>query len=187
MSEILSWNIDKEKLIDYRAEGWTKDFFASSPNNEYGVVVYNIQEWRMGAECGLIGIYSNSKNPIIELNSKRTWIWFDYEKTFYFLKESNCVLCRIIIQNKMTFEIEFPFVFINLKKKKFALFGFSDYTSIYYGLEEVEENKAKLVEVNSEELEYSKREKHTNKIVDLSKLKWNKLTDFDRASEKYYK
>lgn len=179
MDEILNWNIDKEQLFDYKTGGWIEDYFITSPNNEYGIVVYNINEWRMGAECGLIGIYSNPKKPTLELNLNWIWIWFVYEKTFYFLEKSNCIVCQTIAKNIMTSEIEFPFVFINLKREKIAFFYFSDYTSIYYGLEEVEKNKAKLIEVNPKELEYSKKEKRTNEIVDLDELKWFKLTDFD--------
>ena len=78
MNEILDWNIDKEQLTDYKTESWIEDYFITSPNNEYGIIIYNIEEWRMGAESGLIGIYSNSKMPKLVLNSSRTWIWFAY-------------------------------------------------------------------------------------------------------------
>ncbi|RYH72141.1 hypothetical protein EVU94_13820 [Flavobacteriaceae bacterium 144Ye] len=185
MNEILSWNINKEKLIDYKAEGWTEDYFVSSPNNEYGIIVYNIEEWRMEAYAGLIGIYSNSENPKLELNSSRTWIYFQNDKTFDFLEKSECIVCRKPAHNPNNPKGGFPFIIINLKKKKFAFFDF-DPTSIYYGLKETEKNKAKLIEVHPRDLEYLNREKRTNEIVDLEKLKWLDLIDFDRALEKYY-
>ncbi|RKS42482.1 hypothetical protein BC962_3296 [Gillisia mitskevichiae] len=181
MNEILSWNINKKKLIDYKPEGWIEDYFTSSPNNEYGIIVYNIKEWSMGAEYGVFGIYSNSENPKLELNSSRIWIYFQSLKTFDFLEKSDCIVCRKPANNSKG---GFPFLLINLKNKKFAFFDF-DATSIYYGLEETEKNKVKLIEIHPEEIKILNRKKRTNEIIDLEKLKWIDLVDFDRALEKY--
>ena len=181
----MSWNIDKENLIDYKADNWIEDYFITSPNNEYGIVVYNIHEWRMGAESGLIGIYKNENKPTLELNSSRTSIWFDFERTFYFLEKSDCIVCKKPAYNPNSLKGDFPFVLIKIKKKKFAFFDF-DSTSTYYGLEELEENRARLIEINPKELEILDREKRTNEIIDLEKLNWLDLIDFDRALEKYF-
>ena len=151
MSERLKWNIDKEKLVDYKAERWTEDYFISSPNNDYGIIVYNIKEWSMLSYAGIIGIYSNYENPKKELNSSQTWIWFDDDKTFYFLEKSDCIACRKPAYNPNTSKGDFPFIIINLKKQKFAFIEF-DGTSIYYGLEETEKNKARLIEVHPKDL-----------------------------------
>ncbi|MEE9363818.1 MAG: hypothetical protein V3U92_14550 [Cellulophaga sp.] len=185
MNEILNWNIDKEQLIDYKTDGWIEYYFMTSPNNEYGIVVYNIHEWRMGAESGLIGIYSNPEKPILELNSSRTWIWFAYGKTFDFLNKSECIVCKKPANNPNNSKGGFSFVFINLKKKRFAFYDFDD-TSIYYGVKELEKDKAKLFEIHPKELELLNKEKRTNEIIGLTKLKWFNLVDFDRAMEKYY-
>ncbi|CAM4405677.1 hypothetical protein [Zobellia nedashkovskayae] len=181
----MSWNIDKEKLIDYKSESWTEDYFVSTPNNEYGIVVYNIEEWRMGAYAGLIGIYSNSENPKRVLNSSRTSIYFQNDQTFDFLEKSDCIVCRKPAHNSNNLKGDFPFILINLKKNQFAFYEF-DSMSVYYGLKETEKNKAKLIEVHPRELEVLNKERRTNEIVDLDKLKWLDLINFDRALEKYY-
>ncbi|WP_010135425.1 hypothetical protein [Ochrovirga pacifica] len=185
MNEILDWNIDKGQLTDYKIDGWIEDYFITSPNNEYGIVVYNIEEWRMGAESGLIGIYSNSKNPKLVLNSSRTWIWFAYGKTFDFLNESECIVFKKPAYKPNGSKGGFPFVFLNLKKRRFAFYDF-DNTSIYYGVKELEKDIAQLFEIHPKELELLNREKRTNEIIDLTELKWFDMTDFDRALEKYY-
>lgn len=185
MNKKLNWNIDKTKLIDYKSESWSDDYFISSPKNKYGIVVYNINEWRMGAYSGIIGIFSNSENPKVELNSSRTSIYFQSEKTFDFLEKSDCIVCRKPANNSNNLKGGFPFMIINMKNRKFAFYDF-DFTSIYYGFQETEKNKAKLIEVHPKELERLKKEKRTNEIIDLEKLKWLELIDFNRALEKYY-
>jgi hypothetical protein len=184
MNEILQWNIKKEKLVDYKAESWTEDYFIASPNNEFGIFVYNIEEWRMLAYGGIIGIYSNPENPNIELNSSRTWIWFQDDKTFDFLEKSDCIACRKPAYNSNNTKGDFPFLLINIKQRKFGFIEF-DGTSIYYGLEEIEKNKAKIIEVYSKDLDNLNIEKRTNEIINLDKLKWFDLIDFGRALEKY--
>ncbi|APZ47427.1 hypothetical protein BW723_14535 [Polaribacter reichenbachii] len=185
MNEKLNWNIDKTKLIDYKSESWSNDYFISSPNNKYGIVVYNINESRMGAYAGLIGIYSNFKNPKIELNSSQTWIYFQDEKTFSFLEKSECIVCRKPASNSKNLKDGFPFIIINMKNRQFAFLDFN-YTSIYYGIEETELFKAKLIEIHPKDIEYLNDKKRTNEIIDLENLKWLEFIDFNRALEKYY-
>lgn len=139
----------------------------------------------MGTFSGLIGIYSNPSNPNLELNSSRTSIYFQYDKTFHFLVASDCVVGRKPAYNANSSKGDCPFIFINLKKKKFAFLDFN-FTSIYYGFEEVGKNKAKLIEINSRDLPPANKEKRTNEIVDLEKLNWIDLVDFDQALEKYF-
>jgi hypothetical protein len=66
MNDSLTWNIDKSKLTDYKKEGWIEDFFVVTPNGNFGILVYNIDEWRMLSYEGILGIYSNPENPKIE-------------------------------------------------------------------------------------------------------------------------
>ena len=178
------WNIDKSKLADYRKNEWNEDYFIATPNNKYGILVYNIDEFRMSAYAGFISIYSNPKDPKQELNSYQTWIWFDEENTFDFLERSGCIVCRKPVS---TFNPEigtYPFLLINMDQRIFGFIEF-DYTSIYYGIDEVEAGKAILTENHPGNFENMESEKRTGEIFDLREIEWFNLYDFDRAEEKY--
>ncbi len=186
MKESSEWNIDPSKLTDYKKEGWTEDYFISTPNNDFGILVYNIDEWRMLSYAGLLGIYSNPTNPKLELNSGKTWIWFDNDKTFSFLDTSNCIACRKPAYNQNSKKDDFPFILINLLDKKFGFIEFNA-TSIYYGLKEIEKGKIKIIEIHPKDLErFKPTEKRTDEIIDLATIQWFDLNDFDRALEKYH-
>jgi hypothetical protein len=119
------------------------------------------------------------------LNSDKTWIWFDNEKTFSFLEKSNCIACRKPAYNPNSNKGDFPFLLINLKDRKFGFIEF-DSTAICYGLEEMEEGKVEIIEVHSKDLESIKpSKKRTNEIINLSTVKWFDLNEFNRALEKY--
>lgn len=186
MSKSSEWKIDPSELTDYKKEGWTEDYFISTPNNDFGILVYNIDEWRMLSYAGLLGIYSSPKNPKLELNSGKTWIWFDNDRTFSFLETSNCIACRKPAYNQNSKKDDFPFILINLRDKKFGFIEFNA-TSIYYGLEEIEQGKIKIIEVHPKDLErFKPTEKRTDEIIDLKTIQWFDLNDFDRALDKYH-
>lgn len=106
------WNIDTSKLANYKKEGWREDYFASTPKNDFGILVYNIDEWRILSYAELLGIYSTPENPKLELNSGKICIWYDNEKTFSFLEKSNC----IAVENLLTTRI-------GIKGKRTPLFS----------------------------------------------------------------
>ena len=185
MNEFSKWNIDTKKLTAYKKEGWTEDYFVTTTKKDFGILVYNIDEWRMLSYAGLLGVFSNAENPKLELNSGKTWVWFDNEKTFSFLDNSNCIACRKPAYNPNSNKGDFPFLLINLKDKKFGFIEF-DGTSIYYGLEEIEQGKVKIIEVHPKDLEGIKTSnKRTNEIINLSTVQWFDLNEYDKALEKY--
>lgn len=185
MNEFSKWNIDTNNLTDYKKEGWTEDYFVTTEKKDFGILVYNIDEWRMLSYAGILAVFSNSENPKIELNSGKTWVWFDNEKTFSFLDSSNCIACRKPAYDPNSNKGDFPFLLINLKDKKFGFIEF-DSTSIYYGLEEIAQGEIKIIEVHPKDLENIKSSnKRTNEIINLSTVKWFDLNEFDKALEKY--
>ncbi len=185
MNEFSKWNIDTNKLTDYKKGGWTEDYFVTTAKKDLGILVYNIDEWRMLSYAGLLGVFSNSENPKLELNSGKTWVWFDNEKTFSFLENSNCIACRKPAYNPNSNKGDFPFLLINLKEKKFGFIEF-DATSIYYGLEEIALGEVKIIEVHPKDLEnINSVNKRTNETINLSTVQWFDLSEFDMALEKY--
>lgn len=185
MSKTLEWNIDVNELAGYKNDGWTEDYFITRSNKDFGILVYNINEWRMLSYAGHFGLYSNQAKPILELNSDKTWICFDNERTFSFLEMSNCIACRILAFDPSSNSGGMPFLILNLKDKKFGFIEF-DNTSIYYGLEEIEDEKIKIIEVHPKDLKrIASADKRTNEIVDLATLPWFDWSDFDTALEKY--
>ena len=184
MQKSIIWNIDKRKLSNYKKEGWAEDYFVVTAKTNIGILVYNIEEFRMLSYAGFLAIYSNPENPKLELNSGKTWIWFDNEKTFSFLENSNCIAFRKPAYNPNSNKGDFPFLLINIKDKKFGFIEF-DGASIYYGLEDFEYQKVKIIEIHPKDLE-SIQEKRTNEVIDLSKIKWFDIDAFDKALDKYF-
>lgn len=184
MVEYKKWEIDKSKLKSYKDDGWVEDFFTLSPNQELGIIVYNIDEWRMMSYAGLVAICSNPTNPKIELNSDTTWIWFDNDKTFYYMEKSGCIACRKPAFDPKSSKGDFPFLIINMKNKSFGFLEF-DGSSIYYGLEEVEKNRIRIFEVYPEELKRLNRPTRQGEEICLTNLTWYDLRQFDDALKLY--
>lgn len=184
MSTPRPWKIHKHLLKDYQKPDYSKDYFVSTPDNKYGILVYNIDEWRMLSYAGFVAIYSTPESPILQLNSKESWIWFDNENTFYYFQQSNCFAFRKPAYKPKHPKSGDPFLIINFEKRAFGFIRF-DATSIYYGLEEIEASKVKLFVAHPKELASLKGKKRTNEVINLDHLEWFDLKYFDHALEAY--
>lgn len=181
----MDWKIKLNHLAKYKAGGWTEDFFRTTPDAEYGILIYNIDEWRMGAYGGLFAIFSNKKRPILELNSSETWINFQNNDSFCFLENSDCLVFRLpFLYQEVGFKEGFPFLLLQIKKKRFAFYDF-DISSPYYNLKDLGKNKAEIIEQHPLELQNMEAKSRKGEIIDFDQLQWFDLNEFDRASEKY--
>ena len=142
MKNVEEWNINKNQLSEYHEPVWTKDYLFK-PNNNIGILAYNIDEYRMGTYSSHFAVSSNKQNPITEFNPLKTRILFSDDKTFYFLEESDCIAFRKEIFNLNGNEKWFPFVILNIKSRKFSFIEF-DNSSIYFGIKEIKKNKVKI-------------------------------------------
>jgi len=169
---VTDWNIDKSKLLDYENSEWNFDKFYETTDKKYGIFFYNIEEFRMLAYGSKFAIFNNSKSNVPLLNLKKLWIWFDEQKPFFYAEKSNCIIFR-----KPKSNTSYPFLLIKPELQIFASIEW-DYTSIYYGLEEIDENNLILTEVYPEVLKISKS-KPKNKFFNLDSLKWKNLNSIE--------
>ena len=182
-----NWKIDTDKLINYKNNQWSDNYFIKIPFNDYAIFVYNIVEWRMCTYSGLLAVYTNHKKPKLILNSGKVDVDFYGKKTFYFFEQSQMVAFIVYANNPRSPKGGYPFMVLDIKNHKFGFLEFEDYISVYYKLQEVGKGKVKLLMGHLEELNRKKRFKNrNNEIIDLDKLNWFDFEIFDQAIEKYH-
>lgn len=105
------------------------DKLFESPDKRYACLFYTINEYRMGAEAGLIAIFQDKKNPILLCNPKNQWFDFQGESSVYFFDD--LIFLRKLAYNKDEKLSGTPFVVFDMSEKAFGFVDF-DWSSIYY-------------------------------------------------------
>ena len=186
MTNTKDWKIDTYDLAAYKKSSWTEDYFSETADKQYGVYIYNIDEWRMMSYAGLVAIFADKDMSTPVINSPETWLWFDNEKTFDYAPLSDCLIFRKPAYKENARRPDFPFILIKPEAKLFAFIEW-DATSIYYGFNEMEKNKLIVKEVHPKDLDNLNIPKRTNEVVDLNSIAWFDIKNFDKALDIYHK
>ncbi len=190
MIDTKGWHIKTKSLTDYEKIGWVEDHFVETEDKKYGVYIYNIIEWRMGAYTAQFALFSGKPKPTLFsrkakptliLNSPKNLIEFNFENTVDYAPKSSCLILKIIASGKFNF----PFLFIKPEEKVFAFIKW-DSSSIYYGFNEIEKDKIALRETAPRELRMTNQNRE-GEIFDISNLTWFDLANFDNLLAIYEK
>ena len=168
MLQNVLWPIDKLQLSNYQIpEGYNNlEEFSVTDDGKYGVFLYNIYERTMNAWYCAFAIYGNTdfKTPLVHLHADQRPIFCKFHgKTFDYAPLSNCFIMVYSAYKPDSKRPTMPYLFVKPLEKKFALLPW-DFTSIYYGFAEIENNTLKLYEKSPTQLDcYEERNKHTRK------------------------
>jgi len=176
MSSIIS----TEKLKGYKNPICIDDYFVETADKKYSLYFYNIEEVTMMAYFANLAIFAENKFDSPLLSSDKVWIWYSNAKTFTYAQKSECLIFRtsVRIAGKSTY----PYLLIKPPIKQFALLDW-DVTSIYYYLEEIDENIVLVKEQSPQNLDRLGYLRRTGEMIDLNKLTWYDFIQFDDARE----
>lgn len=155
-----------------------------SSDKKYACLFYLVGEYRMLCYTGLVAIFKDKDSPELLFNSGQ---WFDYQfsQTIYY-----CGKYVVLRKNEMYFEESeqtfSPFIVIDLEARQFTIVDF-DFTSIYYGVDYLENNKLKLRLNNPNDLT-SLRISVENKdgfIIDLTEMLFLPFNQLDTELKQY--
>ena len=186
------WGINTDSLskrysyYNYRQKSWVDEDFVVTDDKKYGILFYNINEVSMCAYQCAIAIYSsdNINEPLVDLKPIGTalvgLIW-GY-KRYYYAPLSDCIITICCVDKG-----EYPILLIKPSEKKFAIIPFN-FTSIYYHIKEVDENKIILQETDSTEIKRLEEKGYVNKTGKqfiLSDLNWYDITEYENIEKIY--
>jgi hypothetical protein len=174
--------IPTEKLKGYKNPTHTDDYFIETADKKYALYFYNIEEVTMMAYFANLAIFAENKFDSPVLSSDKVWIWYSNIKTFTYAQKSACLIFKTSV--RIAGELTYPYLLINPLVKQFAFLDW-DVTSLYYFLEEVEENIVLVKEGSSQSLDKFNYVRRTGEMIDLKKLTWYDFTLFDDAREIY--
>ncbi|HEX8020957.1 hypothetical protein [Mucilaginibacter sp.] len=126
------WKIDERKLVTpERGEPYhyVYDKLFVSSDEKYACLFYTINEYRMGAQAGLIGVFANKNNAILIANPENQWFDYQGKDSVWFF--NNKMFVRKLAYHNDENLSGTPFVIFYLDEKKFGFVDF-DWSSIYY-------------------------------------------------------
>jgi len=127
------WNINFQNLLPPERNVYPYpsqyDKLFESPGEKYACLFYSVDEYRMGAEAGLIGIFESKGHPLLVVNPKNQW--FDYRGKSSVAFVDNFIFVRKLAYNQDEKLSGTPFVVFDMAKKAFGFIDF-DWSSIYY-------------------------------------------------------
>ena len=181
------WNIEFQQLLSPKRGVYPHinliDKFYESPDSRYACLFYTVDEYRMGAYRGLIGIFENKQNPKLLVNPKDQWFSFNGNRPLGF--ESDILFLRILAYNEDENLSGMPFVLVDLSKRKFGFIDF-DFTSIYYSLVFVSGTTYKINLDTPEEIKNRQLANRDSELIDLSDIQFYGFDQFDNALELYW-
>ncbi len=178
----MGWNIDRSGLRDYRErEGWLYDekLFVTE-DQKYGLLFYNISEVRMCTYYGTLAVYGrkDTSAPIISMAPGDVGIWYTGRQSFFYGPESDVLVfvCRCHKKDRT------PYLLIKPTEGLFTMLPF-DFTSIYYGFQEVERDRLVFTEKYPDEIERcvsdNGHERKTGWVLRLEGLRWYPVAKLD--------
>jgi hypothetical protein len=187
MANTLSWKVNTETIKNYKRGVWDDDVFKESLDGKYGIYMYAIIEATMGAYYTQIALYNDKTNSTSILNSSNVWVWFNWVNSFGYAVLSDCLIFRISAYNADDPKGKnMPYLLIKPEEKKFSFIPW-DYSSIYYGFEELQKNVLSLTALYMDEIARIKGEGRLNEIFDIGNMTWYDFADFDDAPGIYQK
>jgi len=185
MNEVEELKINHTNLQNYRSSQWTKDYFSDTSDGLYKIVFYNIDEYRMMCYASLLAIYKTQNLNHSILNSGKQFIDFDWQNTYTYLEKSKCLVFRKPASTAKPKKGEHPFLLIKPEENKFAFVEW-DLTSVYFGLEEINIDIARIVQVHPKDIARLKLDARENELIKLNDLIWFDLENFEDAINIYH-
>jgi hypothetical protein len=150
-----------------------------SPNGKFACLFYSINEYRMGAEAGLLAIFENKDNPILIANPKNQW--FDY-------RSKNCVVFidNYLFVRKLGYNADeklsgTPFVVFDMEKKCFGFID-ADWSSVFYKPARVSNTIIKFYPIDPDTLNHDRY----NGEFDISKITYYPFSEQDNLIALYF-
>lgn len=106
-----------------------RDKLYESPDERYACLFYQVLEYRMGSEIALIALFENKQEPQLLANPQDQW--FDFQDSTAAVFSANYLLVRKGAKHEDDTLSGFPFIALDLSRKRFAFVDF-DATSCYY-------------------------------------------------------
>jgi hypothetical protein len=135
------WNIDFKQLTTPRRGTYpyhyVRDELFVSADEKFACLFYTINEYRMGWEAGLIGIFQDKNTPTLLTNPDNQW--FDFQGNRSFVFSDSYLFVRKLAYNENEKLSGTPFVVFDLTRKMFGFIDF-DAASIYYSPVKVRDN-----------------------------------------------
>jgi hypothetical protein len=182
------WDINFRQLLTPRRGIhpyiFLRDELFESPNEKYACLFYTINEYRMGAETSLVGIFGNKNKPILLANPKDQW--FDYQGDRSFVFSDNFLFLRKLAYNKDKNHSGTPFTVLNLDKKEFGFVDF-DFTSCYYSLIKKQDSIYQFNLDMPNEIKNIKYPSRHGQTFDLTKVKFYSFDKLDSMLDIYFK
>lgn len=188
MKHNFTWDINKNLIPNYQKDSdIPEDVFSVTDDNKYGVLIYNIKELRMGSYYGMFAIYSQSdpKAPLINYNSDKRAIHYNFKNTFDYAPLSDCFVFIHAAYKKDSIKPSMPYLFVNPIKKQFSFLDW-DYTSIYYGFKEISKDILQLYATYPLELDSRQVRNRTGEHVNLNDLTWYDIKHLNKAYDIYH-
>jgi len=178
-------NCPVDKLLGYNNTAWCKDYFIETIDKKYSLWFYNVLEHTMGAYYGHISIFQKNTDNLPILSSGEVWVWYNWDNTVIYAAKSDCLIFRMpAYQGEDAIKPDFPYLLIKPGSRCFSFIDWN-FTSIYYSFDETEVNIIKVKELTPAELDRTDFLRRTGEKIDLGKLVWYELSDFDNAKEIY--
>lgn len=172
--------LDINILDGYKKIPWSEDYYAATADGKYSLWFYNVNEVTMGSYYGHLGIFN--KDNLLIISSGKVWIHYNFSSAFVYAQRSDCMIFKMPVYEQ---EIsDYPYLLVRPASRCFTLIK-SDFTSIYYSLEEVNENLLRIVEESPKELDRVNYKRRTGEEINLDSLPWYSLDDFKNAREIY--
>lgn len=182
-----SWNINFSQLTTPKRGVYPyhnfRDGLQESTDKRFACLFYTINEYRMGWEAGLVGIFANKSNPTLLANPKNQW--FDYQGARSLVFSGNHLFLRKLAFNQNDKLSGTPFVIFDLTKGNFAFIDF-DVTSAYYSPVRISDTVYKFNLDTPEEIKHIKLPNRDGQIFDITTLKYYSFNQLDNLVELYF-
>jgi hypothetical protein len=178
------WDIDFGQLLTPK-RGVDPYIFAFDnlyENENLSCLFYTINEYRMGAYAGLIGIFKDKHKPTLIANPTNQWFVWQGDRSLTF--SDNYLFIRKLAYNQTDKLSGTPFTIFDLDKNVFGFIDF-DMTSIYYSPIKINDSVYKFNLDSPEELNAKIQSRH-GQTFDLKTIKFYSFDKLDNLIEIYF-
>jgi len=181
------WDIDFGQLLTVKRDVhpyiFLTDSFYESPDRKFACLFYTINEYRMGAYEGLVGLFKNKSNPTILANPTNQWFDWHGDSSFFF--SDNFLFLRKLAYNPTDNLFWIPFVIFDLENKSFGFIDF-DFTSIYYSPVKINLTLYKFNLDKPNEHKNINLPNREGQTFDLTEIRFYSFDKLDRLTEIYF-
>lgn len=179
------WNIETNRLHTYKKSKWSIESFVDTPDQKFGVFIYNIEEWRMGTYAGQLAIYLDKKSDVPIIAPERIEVWYTEKGFFDYAPLSACLIFKMLAFRESENTRELPLLLI---KPIEGVFAFIDWGASSIQCHVVEEEKnVVVVKKSSGKFRIKESAKfRPNEKINLEDLQWTDLSRIEDAYNLYH-